>query len=627
MLLALMLLSFTCWGVPQPFALGRDHSLYRAGASALLASAPCAVPKFDFAVDLAVGLNPISVVVGDFNGDKKPDLAVANQGSNRVSLLLGDGLGRFPIRNDFLAGFSPQSVAAGDFNRDGRFEFAVANFSSNDVSLVSIDQLGFLTAARNFTTGLLPQAVASGDFNGDGRLDLVIANSASSNVTILLGDGRGGFFSTRSFLVGMGPISVVVADFNRDHKLDLAVANNATDNVTILLGDGLGGFTAARDFLVGAFPEAIATGDFNRDGFLDLAVAGSGLNKVTTLLGDGQGFFTVDRRISVGGSPRSVAVGDFNRDGLLDLAVANQGSNSVSVLLGDGLGGFPVRSDFTVGGSPQSVAVGDFNRDGRPDLAVANHFSNSVTILFNTCPAPALINVSAASFDGDNLAPEAITTAFGNSLATTIQQAQTTPLPVTLGGTTVEVTDGTGSARLAPLFFVSPTQVNYQVPLGTALGLATVKITSADGAVSVGTTEITAVAPGLFTANSDGSGVAAGLVQRVRPGAPDRFESIAQFDPIQMRVVPVPIDLGPSSDQVFLILYGTGFRFRSSLAAVTATIGGVEAQVSYAGPAPGFIGLDQVNVLIPRSLIGRGDVDVTLTADGRTANAVQVNIK
>src|SRR5256885_8126725 len=126
MLLALMMLGFICWQVPRP-----------SGASALLASAPCAVPKFDSAVDLAAGLNPISVVVGDFNGDGKPDLAVANQGSNSVSVLMGDGLGRFPVRNDFLAGFSPQSVAAGDFNRDGRSDFAVANFSSNDVSLIS----------------------------------------------------------------------------------------------------------------------------------------------------------------------------------------------------------------------------------------------------------------------------------------------------------------------------------------------------------------------------------------------------------------------------------------------------------------------------------------------------------
>ncbi len=89
----------------------------------------------------------------------------------------------------------------------------------------------------------------------------------------------------------------------------------------------------------------------------------------------------------------------------------------------------------------------------------------------------------------------------------------------------------------------------------------------------------------------------------------------------------VPIDLGPENEQVFLILFGTGIRFRSSQAGVTAMIGGAEAQVLFADVQGGLIGLDQVNARIPRSLIGRGEVDVALTADGKTANTVKVNIK
>ena len=99
------------------------------------------------------------------------------------------------------------------------------------------------------------------------------------------------------------------------------------------------------------------------------------------------------------------------------------------------------------------------------------------------------------------------------------------------------------------------------------------------------------------------------------------------FDAAQGRFVPVPIDLGPATDQLFLILYGTGVRFRSALTAVSATIGGENSEVLYAGPAEGFVGLDQCNLRIPRSLAGRGAVNVNLAVDGKTANFVTIQIK
>lgn len=92
-------------------------------------------------------------------------------------------------------------------------------------------------------------------------------------------------------------------------------------------------------------------------------------------------------------------------------------------------------------------------------------------------------------------------------------------------------------------------------------------------------------------------------------------------------MVAVPIDLGGINDQVYLVLYGTGIRFRNSLSQVTATVGGVSATVSYAGSQNGFVGLDQVNLLLPRTLIGRGLVDIALNIDGKTANTVRVSIK
>ncbi len=238
----------------------------------------------------------------------------------------------------------------------------------------------------------------------------------------------------------------------------------------------------------------------------------------------------------------------------------------------------------------------------------------------------AVVSVSAASFLGSALASEAIAAAFGANLATTTQAATAIPLPTSLAGTRVMVKDSAGAERPAPLFFVSPSQVNYQIPPETVTGAATVTVTSGDGSVATGTIQIATVAPGLFAANANGQGVVAAVALRVRADGSQSFEPIARFDAAQNRFVAIPIDLGPSADTVFLIPYGTGIRRRSSLMNVQATIGGASAPVEYAGPAPGFVGLDQLNVRLPRSLIGRGEVDVSLAVDGRAANTVQVNI-
>jgi uncharacterized protein (TIGR03437 family) len=237
-------------------------------------------------------------------------------------------------------------------------------------------------------------------------------------------------------------------------------------------------------------------------------------------------------------------------------------------------------------------------------------------------------SVSAASYAPNvPLAPEAIVSAFGDGLATATESVTTLPLPTTLAGTTVSVRDSLGVERLAPLFYAAPTQVNYQLPRGTALGQAKITVTSSNGTVSTGTVQIGAVAPGLFTFDSNGRGVAAAVVQRVRGDQSQSIESLASFDATQGRFVALPIDLGPESDQVFLNLFGTGLRFRSSLSNVVIRIGGVESQVTYADAHAVFVGLDQINVRLSRSLLGRGAVDLELLVDGQAANSVRISVR
>jgi len=257
-------------------------------------------------------------------------------------------------------------------------------------------------------------------------------------------------------------------------------------------------------------------------------------------------------------------------------------------------------------------------------LVVATHGRG----MFRLKLAQPVVTVSAASFSRSALAIEGMAAAFGSGLATRTESAGSLPLPTQIAGTTVRISDSSGVERLAPLFFVSPQQVNYQLPAELTPGGVTVAITSGDGAVSFGVERVLNVAPAIFTANANGRGVPAGIAVRVRGGT-QTFLPIARLDntlnPPQF--VPEPIDLGPDGDQVALVLFGAGMRRRTDLSAVAVTVGGAELRPDYAGATPGFVGLDQLNVSLPRNLAGRGELDVIVKADGATANVVKIAIR
>jgi len=155
-------------------------------------------------------------------------------------------------------------------------------------------------------------------------------------------------------------------------------------------------------------------------------------------------------------------------------------------------------------------------------------------------------------------------------------------------------------------------------------GRATLTITKNDEVVAFGTAQISTVAPALFAANSDGQGAPAAVALRVKPDETQIVEPVVAFDPMLSKFVPVPIDLGPETDRVFLILFGTGIRFQTM---VRATVGGAAARADFAGAQGDFVGLDQVNLFLPRTLIGRGETDVMLTVDGDASNIVKVNFR
>lgn len=236
-------------------------------------------------------------------------------------------------------------------------------------------------------------------------------------------------------------------------------------------------------------------------------------------------------------------------------------------------------------------------------------------------------SVSAASFaTSGSVTADSIIAVFGAGLARSTTLASALPLPTSLSGTTVSVRDSRGVSRFAPLFFVSPQQVNYLVPSATSTGTATVTIALDNVPISSGIITVSTVAPGLFSANSSGRDVAAATIVRLRGGA-TTFEQVASFSQADQRFQPLQIDFGPETDRLFLALYGGGIRGRTSLQSVSVRIADLALTPDFAGAQPEFVGLDQVNVELPRSLKGRGLVNLSVSVDGQVSNQVTLTFK
>jgi len=348
----------------------------------------------------AAGRNLRGLAIGDFNSDGRPDLALADANlaasSGGVAILLGTESGGFADAKTYIAGAESYAVAIGDFNSDGKQDLAVANNSTRNVSILLGNGDGSFGPPQNLFAGTgSPTSVAVGDLNRDGYPDLVVANdvsAAAGNVSVLFGNGAGGFTAPLSFNAGAGPFFVTIDDFNADAKPDIAVANNGSNTISIMIGDGAGGFASPVNYPVGTNPRFILVADFNKDHRLDLAVADFDNNNpvgtISILLGDGAGGFAAAGNVSTQAQPISIVAADFNSDGNLDLASVNQGRGSVSILAGNGAGGFSLSSVHDVGPFPTYGAAIDLNGDGKLDLAVANGTSGNVAVLPGTCGNP-----------------------------------------------------------------------------------------------------------------------------------------------------------------------------------------------------------------------------------------------
>jgi len=360
----------------------------------------------------AVGNNPVALASSDFNNDNLPDLAVANQNDNTISVLLNQDNGNFVAATNSpftLASTEtgPSAIATATFGNafttsSGVTSLApdlvIANSTSNNVTILLGNGDGTFQEATGspYAVGKNPSSVLVADFNGDGNPDFAVANKDDNTISIFKGDGQGGFtefpgspfpLTNTSAISEKGPIAMVTANFrgttnksNNSPEVDLAVVNQSTNNVSILLGfvdsNSNISFTEAPNspITVGSSPVAIATGDLNSDTVPDLAVVNQGDNTVSVLLGsnnlDGTFAAASGSPLPTATTPAGIVIANFTGGNFPSLAVTNKGQGTLGIYVGLGAGTFSNRIEIGTPASPSAIISAVLTSTALPDVAL-----------------------------------------------------------------------------------------------------------------------------------------------------------------------------------------------------------------------------------------------------------------
>jgi len=412
--------------------------------------------------DYPVGQQPHAVLVYDFNGDGKPDIAVLNlggtsssTGEGSVSILLGNGDGTFQTAKNFdVGGVNPTTFAVADFNGDGKLDLAIGGLQASvqptcEASIVNVlfgnGDGTFQPPQQAVTANLLSNLVTAGDVNGDGKADIVIykffANSCQAEgISVFLGNGDGTFQSERQ-------ISGNPFDINGDGIPDLFDIGNG---LKVFMGQGNGVYkplVSGPEANVGFF----IVGDFNTDQkqdqvFDDFVCKGifcpqGGASYVGIALGNGNGTFQTAKLFPPGGYPypariMDIGLADFNGDGKLDVALSGPRGSIIDVLLGKGDGTLPILLSFDPGSGEDTFLIADLNNDGKPDIVTANLNDQTISVVLNAFPtsgADLAVTASASSSAlsvTQNLAYTVTLSNYGPQDATNVVLTDTLPSTV-----------------------------------------------------------------------------------------------------------------------------------------------------------------------------------------------------
>ena len=362
----------------------------------------------------------------------------------------------------------------------------------------------------------------------------------------------------------------------------------------------------------------------------------AGLQKWTLVNGTWQMAYVLQKGLNLG-VPYSVANYPTSlnpaTDGLRNIAGKVNGDGTVTIWAVTST----VSANGDQGADPNKlVSITDVLANTSAATAATEQFTtvrtaNAGEVLRGVCLAPTagatpMSNVpsilSTAAWGTPTIAPGELVAAYGQNLAPGTPDEIFGPLPTLYYGNSVSIVDSAGKTWAAPMAFVSPGEVTFQVPAGVATGAATVNIVSSAGTQTASNIQVAAVAPTLFTLNGSAL-AAAGAISVSSTGAQTYVPVFQTTSGISLAANPIP---GVATNQVYLVLYGTGIA-SAGTTGTTVTVNGVNAQVFYAGSQNLFPGLDQVNVLLPASLAGKGTVEVQLTAGGVAANGVQIVIQ
>ena len=337
-----------------------------------------------------VNSRPKDIVVKDFTNDTKLDIAVLDSGDDYVIILQGDGNGNFTVvtrrSNAFYS--DPSSMTSGDFDDDTIPDIAITNNGTNNVQVL-IAYTAFPVANQvTYSTGEHSEATSIdvGDLNNDQHMDIVVANMKGNSVGVFLNLGDGTFGNQTEYSTGEDstPYFVVIADMNNDNQRDIVVVMIEISAVLILIGHRNGSFSYGNSYSTGeeAYPEAITVADLNNDMNLDIIVANSEVG-VGVLLGYGNGSFTNITTYLNGFKfyPRYVTFGDLNQDERLDIVATDYDNDGIAILLGDGNGSFDKQFILPIDDRPNCLVIGNLNNDEYVDMVYVSAYYNNLAIL------------------------------------------------------------------------------------------------------------------------------------------------------------------------------------------------------------------------------------------------------